>query len=88
MEIDHVIDYFVDHYNQQLVLVLLKTLSFKEQGGLGYSLKLFNPVVDMDGWEVNPTTRTIYLDHPIRYFGALIEFENTITSLPRLTLLA
>ncbi|MCF6337995.1 MAG: hypothetical protein L3J84_08595 [Gammaproteobacteria bacterium] len=42
MEIDRVIDYFVDHYDQKLVLVLLKTLSFKEQGGLGYSLKLFN----------------------------------------------
>ena len=62
MEIDRVIDYFVDHYDQKLILVLLKTLSFKEQGGLGYSLKLFNPVVDMDGWEVNHTTRTIYLD--------------------------
>ncbi len=62
MNIDRVIDYFVDHYDQKLVLVLLKTLAFKEQGGLGYSLRLFNPTVDMDGWEVNHTTRTIYLD--------------------------
>ena len=62
MNIDSVIDYFVDHYDRKLALVLLKTLAFKQQGGLGYSLKLFNPTVDLDGWEVNHTTKTIYLD--------------------------
>jgi len=62
MNIELVIDHFVDNNDEEMTLVLLKTLALPEQGGLGYTLKLFNPAVDMDGWEFDHTAKTIHLD--------------------------
>lgn len=53
------IDTFVDKYSTDLSLVLLQILAEPSQGGQGYNLELFNPVVDMDGWEVDKTRKAI-----------------------------
>lgn len=62
MNIEQVIDHFVDTNDEEMSLVLLKTLAYPEQGGLGYKLGFFNPVIDMDGWEFDHNTKFIYLD--------------------------
>ncbi len=59
---DKVIEYYVDNFSAELTLSLLKVLSFPEQGGLGYRLELFNPMFDMDGWEIDHSTQVIKLD--------------------------
>lgn len=61
-QVDQIINRFVDTYPLTLSTVLLKILAFKEQGGLGYKLAIFNPVIDMDGWEVDHRTKKIYID--------------------------
>lgn len=60
--IDKIIDYYVDNYSAELTLSLLKVIARPEQGGLGYTLALFNPVVDLDGWEIDHTTKVLQLD--------------------------
>ena len=65
MSLELVIDSFVDKDEEDLSLGLMKTLAYPEQGGLGYSVRLFNPVVDLDGWEVDHSARVIYLDERV-----------------------
>jgi len=60
--IDQVLDYYVNNYSAESTLSLLQTLSHPSQGGLGYKLQTFNPYIDLDGWEVDHTSKTIKLD--------------------------
>ena len=60
--IDSIIDHYVDNFSQELTLSLLKILSVPSQGGLGYTLETFNPLIDMDGWEVDRINKKIKLD--------------------------
>ena len=62
MIIDDVIDQFVDNFDLELSLSLLKTIALPEQGGLGYEIKFFNPALDLDGYEVDHNTKKIHLD--------------------------
>jgi hypothetical protein len=43
MIIDDVIDRFVDDFNEETSLLLLRCIALPEQGGLGYQLRFFNP---------------------------------------------
>ena len=60
--IDSVIDAFVDSNDPAMSTVLLRTLAVPEQGGLGYTLDLFNPSIDLDGWEFDHRSKKIRLD--------------------------
>lgn len=62
MIVDDVIDKFVDTFDEELSLVLLKCLALPEQGGLGYKIVFFNPWTDIDGYEVDHRLKAIYLD--------------------------
>lgn len=62
MIIDEVIDQFVDTYDEELSLLLMKTIAHPEQGGLGYRIVFFNPWMDIDGYEVDQATKTIRLE--------------------------
>lgn len=59
---EQIVSAFVDRYPVDLSLVLLQILAFPEQGGLGYRLEMFNPTVDLDGWEVDHTRKVVRLD--------------------------
>lgn len=61
--IDDIIDVFVDTYPEELSIVLLQIVAFQEQGGQGYSIQMFSPTIDMDGWEVDEEEKIIYLDN-------------------------
>lgn len=56
------IDKYVDTYSEDLSVVLLQVLADPSQGGRGYKIEMFNPTVDLDGWEVNHGKKTIYID--------------------------
>ncbi len=60
--IDNIVDHYVDHFPDELSLSLLKVVAFPEQGGLGYKIELFNPAVDIDGWEIDHAAKVIRLD--------------------------
>ncbi|WDE00630.1 hypothetical protein [Thalassomonas actiniarum] len=62
MIIDDVIDKFVDSFDLQLSMLLLKTIALPEQGGLGYKITFFNPTLDIDGYEVEHKLKLIRLD--------------------------
>lgn len=62
MIIDEVIDKFVDSFDEELSLLLLKCIALPEQGGLGYKIIFFNPRIDIDGYEVDHNLKIIYLD--------------------------
>jgi hypothetical protein len=62
MIVDNVIDKYVDTYDEELSLLLLKSIALAEQGGLGYQIKFFNPTLDIDGYEVDHQLKIIYLD--------------------------
>lgn len=62
MSVDKILDTFVDRYDDEAVLLLLKTMAHPEQGGLGYSVELFNPAIDLDGFEVDHAGKRILLD--------------------------
>ncbi len=62
MDIDRLIDHYVETNSEEDVLLLLKVLADPEQGGLGYSVRFFNPRIDIDGWEIDWATRSILLD--------------------------
>lgn len=62
MRIDDVIDSYVEQSSTEQSILLLKVLACREQGGLGYTLRLFNPRVDIDGWEFDHRAKVIYLD--------------------------
>jgi len=53
---------FVEKYPLDLSVVLLQTLAFPSQGGRGYRIEMFNPTVDMDGWEVDHGRKVIRID--------------------------
>jgi len=42
--------------------LFVKTISHSSQGGLGYKITTFNPVIEFDGWEVDHVTKNIKLD--------------------------
>ncbi|MCA9128957.1 MAG: hypothetical protein KDB22_17845 [Planctomycetales bacterium] len=60
--IERIIEKYVDTYSEDLAVVLLQILADPSQGGLGYTVKLFNPTVDMDGWEVDHSRKIISID--------------------------
>ncbi|WES70104.1 hypothetical protein [Superficieibacter sp. HKU1] len=60
--IDSIIDRFADEYPVELLLVLLQIVALPEQGGRGYHIEMNNPYIDMDGWEVDHESKTIYID--------------------------
>ena len=62
MVIDDVIDQYVDNFDDEAILLLLKCIALPEQGGLGYKLVFFNPAIDLDGYEVDKQLKTIQLD--------------------------
>lgn len=64
-----IINYFVDHYPIPLSTALLKILAAKEHGGLGYKLMLFNPTIDLDGWEIDHTNKRILIDRTGLFFN-------------------
>lgn len=74
MNIDNLVDFFVNHNDEQMCLALLQTIAHPEQGGLGYTIKFFNPPVDIDGWEFDHATKTIYLDTE-SFFSSYSEAE-------------
>ena len=53
MNTDDIVDYFVENYDEELSLIFLKTIALHEQGGLGYTIELFNPRLELDGYEVD-----------------------------------
>lgn len=62
MNTDDIVDYFVENYDEELSLIFLKTIALHEQGGLGYTIELFNPRLELDGYEVDHKKKVIYLD--------------------------
>ena len=62
MNVDRVIDHYVDRYDRALSLALLQALAHPEQGGRGYSIELFDPTIDLDGFEVDRSRKMIRLD--------------------------
>lgn len=62
MIIDDVIDQYVNNFDEESILLLLKCIALPEQGGLGYKLVFFNPFIDLDGYEVDHQLKTIQLD--------------------------
>lgn len=62
MIIDNVIDKFVDTFDEELSLLLLKSIALPEQGGLGYKVEFFNPWIDIDGYEIDHKLKVIHLD--------------------------
>ncbi|MEA3438387.1 MAG: hypothetical protein U9R43_18125 [Thermodesulfobacteriota bacterium] len=53
---------FVDKYPLDLSVVLLQVLAYPSQGGRGFRVEMFNPIIDMDGWEVDHTKKIIKID--------------------------
>lgn len=62
MIIDDIIDKFVDTYDEELSIMLLKCIALPEQGGLGYKLNFFDPWIDIDGYEIDQNLKIIHLD--------------------------
>lgn len=62
MSIETIIDSYVDKYSEAEAVALLYALAPPECGGLGYSIKLTDYIIDTDGWEVDEESRTISLD--------------------------
>lgn len=62
VEIDATIDYFVDHNDLELAVLLAKTIADPDQGGLGYHIEFFNPLIDFEGYEVDTRRKVIRLD--------------------------
>jgi len=60
--IDRMISTFVEKYSLDLSVVLLQILAFPSQGGRGYRIEMFNPTVDLDGWEVDHVQKVIKID--------------------------
>lgn len=60
--IDQLISTFVDKFSTDISLVLLQILADESQGGMGYKIKIFDPVVDMDGWEIDHSRKIIKID--------------------------
>lgn len=50
---------FVDRYSLDLSVVLLQILAYPSQGGRGFRVEIFNPTIDMDGWEVDHSKKVI-----------------------------
>jgi hypothetical protein len=62
MIIDDVIEKYVDTYDEERSLLLLKCIARPEQGGFGYKIEFFNPSIDIDGYEVDQKLKVIRLD--------------------------
>ena len=60
--IEQIVSKFSDLYPENLLIVLLQIIAPKEQGGRGYKIEIFNPSVDLDGWEVDHNRKIIKLD--------------------------
>jgi len=60
--IDRMIATFIDKYPLDLSIVLLQILAYPSQGGRGFRVDMFNPTIDMDGWEVDHAKRIIKID--------------------------
>jgi hypothetical protein len=60
--IDRITSTFVEKYPFDLSVVLLQILAFPSQGGKGYRIEMFNPTVDLDGWEVDHSRKVIKID--------------------------
>jgi hypothetical protein len=61
-KIEAALDYYVDHFSEQSTLMLLKALAYPSQGGFGYRIEMMNPLIDMDGYEVDENAKVIKLD--------------------------
>lgn len=57
-----IIDAYIDRYDAEDALLLLKALGHPSQGGLGYRIETFNPAIDMDGYDVDTEAKVIRLD--------------------------
>ncbi|WP_306143612.1 hypothetical protein [Roseibium sp. MMSF_3412] len=61
MEIDNIVNYFVDVYDEGMSVSLLQTVAPEENGGLGHKIQL-KRMIDMDGYEYSAMSKTITLD--------------------------
>ncbi len=61
-QVNSVIDTFINNYPIEYSIVLLQIVALPEHGGRGYRIKMFNPLVDMDGWEVDHSRKIIQID--------------------------
>lgn len=61
IDFDAVIDYFVDHNDIELSVLLLKTIAHEEQGGNGYKLVSYASWTDIEGYDVDHSKKLIYL---------------------------
>lgn len=53
---------FVNRYPTELSVILLQILAYPSQGGRGYRIEMFDPTVDLDGWEVDHAKKVIKID--------------------------
>ncbi|MDS4030399.1 MAG: hypothetical protein RKO66_10035 [Candidatus Contendobacter sp.] len=60
--IDRMISTFVENYPLDLSIILLQILAFPSQGGKGYRVEMFNPAINLDGWEVDHPRKVIKID--------------------------
>lgn len=60
--LDQVLDTFVSVHPIELSVVLLQLVADPEQGGRGYHIRFMNPMVDLDGWEVDHSRKLLLLD--------------------------
>ncbi|WP_133513095.1 hypothetical protein [Candidatus Thiosymbion oneisti] len=59
---ERMISTFVDRYPVDLSVILLQILAYPSQGGRGYRIEMFDPTVDLDGWEVDHARKVIKID--------------------------
>lgn len=60
--VNSLIERFVKDNSVEMSIVLLQIVSYPEQGGQGYRIEMFNPLIDMDGWEVDHDKKVIKID--------------------------
>jgi len=71
--INRMVSTFVNKYPLNLSVVLLQILAYPSQGGRGFRIEMFNPAIDMDGWEVDHIKKIIKIDRD----GSFANYSDT-----------
>lgn len=57
------LDVFINTYSIDYSVVLLQIVAPQENGGRGYKIRVDNPLIDLDGWDVDHKLKVITIDY-------------------------